>query len=380
MSDEAPFGLAPTAGLVTCYYSNVFEVHTAAGILYQCTVKGTLKKEGRDILVGDRVTLDSLDDANRMARIVAIAPRTTELSRPKVSNVDQALIVCSVQQPDLDLQQLDRYLSHVLLAGLRPLICLNKSDLVTDSQSQTIQAAMDIYEPMGFRVLLTSIFEPDSVDTLKAGLLGHTTVLTGPSGVGKSSLINVLKPEAQLKVSEVSAKQQRGRHTTRQAALFPLAESNTFVVDSPGFTYLTFDQTLPETLEKTFPEFAAFREQCRFHNCLHEASDLDAGCAVMAQLEETQDKWPRVARARWESYQQFLLEAKAYEQTLQSTSQKDDYGTKIKHTKGKDASLQLLKLKEKERQASRRRQRQQVSSWVSADVNALDEASLTEDS
>ena len=351
----------PQTGLVLQYQSNVYTV-AYDNRQWQAMVKGVLKKEGIDVLVGDRVLLDSLDEANQTARIIAIDERTNQLSRPKVANVTQALVVVSATSPELDLNQLDRYLTRVQIAGLNPMICITKVDLLDDAGKQALNAAIALYERLGLSVWQTSIYDRTSVHSLFTALSSGMTVMAGQSGVGKSSLLNVFLPDLNLKVGDVSAKNERGQHTTRSAKLVEVAP-DAYVVDTPGFSYLKFDDVKPQAIEQVFSDFATYREQCHFHNCLHRHEE---GCHVRQQLAD-------LDASRWASYEAFIEEAQAYETLLSTTSQKEQYGKK-RLDKGKDQSVDILRLNERQRQASRRTQKQQfVTHGLDEDETNIEE-------
>jgi ribosome biogenesis GTPase len=189
----------------------------------------------------------------------------------------------------------------------------------------------------------------------------RVSVLAGPSGAGKSSLLNALNPDLQLRVGEVSGKIERGQHTTRHVELLQLqeADSETLIADTPGFSNLKFNTVLPRQLESIFRDFAPFREQCAFSDCLHTAETdpdtgklRDEGCAVLANLSD-------ISETRYRSYLAMLAEARTYKEESQVTSQKQEYGYKEVSKKGRDA-VKILRLKERNRDLSRRTQRQQV--------------------
>ncbi len=311
------------------------------------------------MLVGDRVEMDNVDDVNQTGRIVQVCERDNYLTRPKVANVTRALVVYSAKSPDLDFQQLDRYLTQVLIAGIDPMICISKADLVEDDT--VLSQAKALYEILGVPVFTASAPQKTGVAAIRAAIAGEVVILAGPSGVGKSSLINAIRPDLNLAVQEVSERAQRGQHTTRQVSLIELDES-TLIADSPGFSYLKFDTVLPQEIEAVFVEFAPYRQDCRFDNCLH----LDeADCAVKANLEY-------IAASRYESYMVFQEEAKSYVEVVQTTSQKQEYGFKSLK-KGKEKELYILKLPERQRAASRRTLKQQIPDWSAEEDDTLEE-------
>ncbi len=311
-------------------------------------------------MVGDRVTLDNLDPINATGRIINVLERQNQLTRPKIANITKAMVVSSIQNPILDLQQLDRYVTHILLAGIEPMICISKKDLTTGSDE--IEAIQRIYQHLNIPVYTTSIKDLESIQHLFNALQGGCVVFAGPSGAGKSSLINSFRPSLNLKVQEVSEKIQRGQHTTRQVALLAMG-NDTYIADTPGFSYLKFDDILPQVLESVFPDFASYRDHCHFHNCLHLDEEE---CQVKANLEN-------LSETRYESYKIFVTEATHYIEKLQTTSQKQEYGYK-KLKKGKDRDISILKLPEKQRETSRRTQKQQILDWTSEEDATLEES------
>ncbi len=327
--------------------------------LYQCFLRGVLKKEGSEVLVGDQVVVDSLDEANLAGRVVQVLERHSQLSRPKIANITDALVVASISNPAFDFVQTDRYLTHIQLAGIQPCLCISKADLAASRED--IAAIRAVYEPLGIPVFSTSIFTPETVSGVFSHLEGKTVVLAGPSGAGKSSLLNAIQPDLNLRVQETSEKLQRGQHTTRHVTLIELC-TKTYVADTPGFSYLKFDTVMPKTLESVFPEFVPYRTHCRFQDCLH--LDEEA-CAVKADLET-------LAESRYESYVLFQAEAQEGVEVAQNTSNKQEYGYKTLK-RGKQKQVQILKLHEKQREASRRTKKQQIQDWTSEDGTLEDD-------
>lgn len=338
-------------GRLRKYHSDYYYVEVA-GEIYECRLRGLIKKEGGDVLVGDRVELDTVDEANKTARIFQVVDRWNAISKPKMANVDQVFIVYSLKEPDFDPNQMDRYLTHIELAGLTPVLVISKADLAA-SQDE-IPAIQRLYEEeLGFHVLFTSVHDEVSLKPVIELARNRITVLAGPSGAGKSSLLNAMNPDLQLRVGEVSDKLGRGQHTTRHVELLSLYpdEPDTLVADTPGFSNLKFNYVLPVQIEQIYRDFAEFRKDCAFSDCLHVDED---GCAVLSSLD-------KISETRYQSYLALIEEARLYKEESQSSSQKQEYGYKQVSKKGGREGVKILRLKEKDRDASRRVQRQKVS-------------------
>ncbi|HHY92218.1 MAG TPA: ribosome small subunit-dependent GTPase A [Firmicutes bacterium] len=261
---------------------------------YRCVLKGTLKKR-QEVLVGDQVVFQPTAPGEGL--IVGVAPRTVRLVRPPVANVDKALVVFAVESPPPSLPLVDRILVQVEAAGVRPVVCLNKVDLSSDPQ----QAAelLEPYRLAGYATYAVSSRAGLNLEELAGELAGAVSVLAGPSGVGKSSLINALVPGLNLATGAVSERTWRGRHTTRQVELLPLPQGG-WVADTPGFSSLELPAVEPEELIGLFPELAAAAPLCRFPGCRHET---EPGCAVRAAVAAG-----KVASGRWSSYREMVRE------------------------------------------------------------------------
>lgn len=272
-------------GVAGFYY-----VHVAESGIYECKAKGIFRLENQKPLVGDDVIIDVLSESDMEGNITEILPRKSELLRPAVANVDQVLLVFAVTKPKPNINLLDRMLVRMERDAIPSIICFNKCDLAKEDDIQKLQ---DIYEKTAYPIRFITTQSRDDVEMIKGFLAGKTTALAGPSGVGKSTLINQLSPEIQMETGEISKKIGRGRHTTRHAQLISLDE-HSYLVDTPGFTSLTVDDFELEELASCFPEFAQYEPQCRFRGCSH-LNEPD--CAVRAALEQN-----LISESRYHSY------------------------------------------------------------------------------
>lgn len=260
-------------GIAGFYYVDV------AGFgIYQCKAKGLFRKEKLKPLVGDEVRIAVTHEQDMEANIEEILPRKSELYRPAVANIDQVVIVMALADPEPDGGVIDRFLIQMEKLKLPAVICFNKSDLAYDEKKQAI---IQRYINAGYNVLTVSVKEKKGVDALKELLKGKTSALAGPSGVGKSSLVNLLSSENIMETGEISAKLKRGKNTTRCAMLVVIGE-NTFICDTPGFTSFEADETDKDALRQYFPEIWKYEGECRFKGCAHIH---EPGCAVKEALE-----------------------------------------------------------------------------------------------
>ncbi|WP_054957231.1 ribosome small subunit-dependent GTPase A [Paenibacillus dakarensis] len=264
----------------------------------QCRARGIFKKRGESPLVGDRV-IYSLTE-NGEGTVDEILPRSSQLIRPPVANVHLAVLLFSIKEPDLSLLLLDKFLVHVEHAGLDALICLTKQDLA-EAEDDSAERAKALYEGIGYEVIVTSSLEGTGTQIVKERLADQISVFSGQSGVGKSSLLNALMPGLSLETSEISLRLGRGRHTTRHVELIEL-DNGGFVVDTPGFSQLDFQELGVEELSSSFREFIPFAESCRFRGCSHTH---EPGCRVIEAKEEG-----LIASSRYEHYVEFLTEMK----------------------------------------------------------------------
>lgn len=283
-------------GIIVKGIGGFYYVKTSQGII-ESRARGVFREDNLTPLVGDRVKI-RISEEDNTGYIVEIAPRKSQLLRPPVSNITQAIIVMSVKSPDLNSWLLDKFLLMAEYEGLNVLICLNKCDL---SEKKTMRYK-EIYEKAGYNVLITSAEENIGIDELRNSLLNNISVFAGPSGAGKSSLLNRINPSFKLATGDVSSKTRRGRHTTRHVELLEL-DDNSYVLDSPGFSSLNLDFIEDETeVREFFPEIRKHGLECKFISCLH---DKEPGCAVKAQVE-----LGNIDKSRYKNYISLLNEVR----------------------------------------------------------------------
>ena len=275
-----------------------YYIHIEHQGIYECKAKGIFRNRKVKPMVGDNVEIDILDETDKKGNIRDILPRKNELIRPAVANIDQALVFFAAAQPEPNLGLLDRFLIQMTYKHSPTLIGFNKCDLIDRSRREELE---NIYRACGYPMLFVSVKESLEMNELKTLLNGKTTVLAGPSGVGTSSLMNWLVPEAGMETGAVSEKIKRGRHTTRHSELFYLGEE-TYLFDTPGFSSLYLNDFTDETLKLYFPEFLSYEEECRFAGCNH-LNEPD--CGVKRALKEG-----KISRVRYESYTQMYQELK----------------------------------------------------------------------
>lgn len=284
-------------------YYYVKPATAAPGETIQCRGRGIFKKRGETPLVGDRVLYTPTE--NGEGTVDEILPRETELVRPPVANARLAVLLFSLREPDLNLQLLDKFLVHIEHAGLRTLICLTKEDLLDEAETESgrdhTNQVKELYEKIGYDVIVTSSMNGTGTEDVKSRLAGEISVFSGQSGVGKSSLLNAMLPGLSLETSKISMKLGRGRHTTRHVELIEL-ENGGYVADTPGFSQLDFLELGIEELSSCFREFRKLAEECKFRGCSHLH---EPGCKVRQAVEAGD-----IAPGRYEHYVQFHEEMK----------------------------------------------------------------------
>ncbi len=301
---------------------------------FECKVREVLKKQKQKILVGDFVEF-----AN--GYIEKILPRRNYIARPSVANIDQIIIVSALKEPDLNLMQLNRYIALAKYYGIRTVLCFNKEDL--QFEEELIPQILDIYKKLGFEIVFTSATEHLGIKAFEEVLDGKISVLCGNSGVGKSSLVNAINPELNLKTKAVSDKLQRGTHTTRHCEIIKINETSR-IVDTPGFSNVKFDFIKPADVDLLFDEMIPLRDGCKYADCLHINED---GCNVLEHFIEIDD-------TRYESYLVFVEEAKAYKEKLKYE------GNKVEDSKKNINNKTVAKISERKRQTSRNNLKRQV--------------------
>lgn len=269
-----------------------------AGVL-ECKAKGIFRKENKKPLVGDDVETQLLSESEKTGNIISILPRRNALIRPAVANIDQALVIFSITHPVPNLNLLDRFLLMMAVQALPVIICFSKQDLADEKEQENLKR---IYGASGQRLLFISARQGGGMEELLSLLSGKTTTVAGPSGVGKSTLINRICPNALMETGEISKKIERGKHTTRHTELFHVCR-NTFIMDTPGFSSLGLLGLESETLKDYYPEFAGEEEKCRFRGCIHIK---EPDCAVKQAVEAG-----KISRERYENYRLFYEELKS---------------------------------------------------------------------
>ncbi|MGN0279741.1 MAG: ribosome small subunit-dependent GTPase A [Lachnospiraceae bacterium] len=285
-------------GIAGFYY-----VYVEGHGIYECKAKGIFRKDHVKPLVGDDVIVDVLDESKMLGNIREILPRRSALIRPAVANVDQALVIFAIVKPNPNFNLLDRFLIRMERQNLPTIICFNKQDIATEEEKEALRKA---YETCGYQVCFISALENEGIEQIRKLLAGKTTTVAGPSGVGKSSLINQLAPKANMETGAISEKIERGKHTTRHSEIIAIGEE-TYIVDTPGFTSLDISEITKEELGNYYPEFVQYEPYCKFSGCAHIS---EPSCGVKDAVEAG-----KISRVRYENYKvlyQELKEMKRY--------------------------------------------------------------------
>lgn len=280
-------------GIAGFYYVNDGENR-----VYQCRAKGIFRNRKIKPLVGDNVEFSILDEEAGEGNIDEILPRKNALVRPAAANVDQALVLFALTQPSPNLNLLDRFLVMMAMEEIPVVICFNKADMGDGAMEEEYKK---IYEGAGYEVHFISARTDLGMDQVRELLRGRTTVLAGPSGVGKSSLTNRIQPKASMETGGISRKIERGKHTTRHSELF-FVEKDTYMMDTPGFSSMYTPEIEASELKEFFPEFAEFEDECRFLGCVHIGERV---CGVKEAVKEG-----KISLSRYENYRLIYEELK----------------------------------------------------------------------
>ena len=268
------------------------------GVTYECKAKGVFRNRKIKPLVGDNVEIEILDAEKNLGNIEDILPRFNWLNRPAVANVDQTVIIFAVSAPAPNFNLLDRFLINMEQHEVPTIICFNKIDLEGFRQSEDICRS---YTKSGYEVMFISAESGYGINTLEAVIKGKTTVFAGPSGVGKSSTLNSLFPDANVQTGGLSEKIQRGKHTTRHSELM-FVDDDTYIMDTPGFSPLYTEGIEAEDLKLYFPEIAAYTGTCKFNMCNHIS---EPGCLVKEAVGDG-----RISKMRYDDYVMIYNELK----------------------------------------------------------------------
>ena len=285
-------------GIAGFYYVHV-KCSQAPGKIYECKARGIFRKDNRKPLVGDDVELAVIDEKKATGSIEQLLPRKSELIRPAVANVDQALVIFAITKPQPNFNLLDRFLIMMERQDLPCMICFNKMDIDEDGIGERYRG---IYESCGYRTLLVSAKEKQHMNLLREFLNGKTTTVAGPSGVGKSSIINCLQAQVQMQTGKISEKIDRGKHTTRHSELIAISD-DTYILDTPGFSSLGLFEMTAEDLGKYYPEFISHEKNCKFAGCAHINEPV---CGVKEAVAEG-----KITQIRYENYKLLYEELKA---------------------------------------------------------------------
>ena len=270
--------------------SGFYYVHVVGTGIYECKAKGVFRNRKVKPLVGDNVEIVVLDEEKHLGNVDEILPRKNELIRPAVSNIDMALVIFAAAKPDPNFNLLDRFLCMMEYQKVPVTICFNKCDLVSEEEKENLQK---IYAPAGYDILFTSVKTGENIDRLKALLAEKTTTVAGPSGVGKSSLVNELQTDVRMQTGAISDKIGRGKHTTRHSEIISIGQ-DTYIMDTPGFSSMDLPGFEKEDLWTCYPEFVPYEPECRFIGCSHIG---EPDCGVKNALAEG-----KISRVRYDNY------------------------------------------------------------------------------
>ncbi len=271
---------------------NYYHVDTEKGII-RSLLKGVLKKERKRLFVGDFVTIEIYNTDIPEGIIRELHPRKNILQKPSVANIDQVILILTLKDPPLDLAFVDRFLFSMGVLAFPVHIVFNKSDLLTDDDTQSLSAFVAYYKQLEYSCLQTSALTGDNIDRLVEQCRESLSIFAGPSGTGKSTILAAIFPDHQFRIGDLSKSTHRGVHTTTHITLLKLTDSG-YIADTPGFSYMQLPQIDEEEVVAYFPEIAAEQGACKFNNCIHEN---EPQCSVKQKVESKE-----ILPSRYENY------------------------------------------------------------------------------
>lgn len=284
-------------GIITKGVGGNYYVDIGSKII-ECRARGLFRLKNIKPLVGDKVLIRITEEDEDMGYIEEIKERTSEIKRPPVANAQQLVIIFSVKNPEPSFILLDKLLIAAKSNNLNPVICINKSDLANEEEKENI---LNIFKNTGYKIIFTSKYDEDSLQNLKDILKDRLNVFSGPSGVGKSSLMNAIEPGFYLETGEISDKLKRGRHTTRHAEIFKLGFGG-YAVDTPGFSSFELEGIDEYSLKSYYPEIVKYDEGCKFLDCLHYK---EPGCVIKEAVNSD-----LISKVRYNNYIKLLEQIK----------------------------------------------------------------------
>lgn len=333
-------------GIVIRIHSNYYYVEFN-DTLWECMLRNKLKKEGIEPKVGDKVNIDQLNNENSTAVITAIFPRNNELNKPNIANIDQIIIVTSTYDPNFSPLVLDKFIVLAESYNITPLICVNKSDHLDSELKDFID---ELYKSLDYQLIYTSAKTKEGIDKLKHCMLDKISVLTGVSGAGKSSLLNCIDPDLNLETGEVSKNIGTGKHTTRHVSLQRIfyEGKHALIADTPGFSYIEFNNINSLELAWYFKEFTPFIPECSMSGCIHL---YEPGCKVKENID--------LEGSRYNNYINILLNIIEIEKIQRARSSKKE--TQVKISRRADGKhIRIVKLGSQSKESNRRTIKQEL--------------------